>query len=86
MDEVKTVEDNVIRIVEIKTKEYPKNSETPEIVRLTPTGKISHAKTRVYTQRYRKEWEHMADFKGIEIFAIICTLIPHYINETCYSV
>ncbi|KAL6256155.1 hypothetical protein P5V15_012273 [Pogonomyrmex californicus] len=32
--------------------------------RLTPTGKISHAKTRVYTQRYRKEWEQMSDFKG----------------------
>ncbi|KAH0535144.1 nucleolin-like isoform X1 [Cotesia glomerata] len=32
--------------------------------RLTPTGKISHAKTRVYTQRYRKEWELMPDFKG----------------------
>ncbi|XP_014483570.1 PREDICTED: uncharacterized protein LOC106749040 isoform X3 [Dinoponera quadriceps] len=34
------------------------------IPRLTPTGKISHAKTRVYTQRYRKEWENMSDFKG----------------------
>lgn len=34
------------------------------LVRLTPTGKISHAKTRVYTQRYRKEWEQMTDFKG----------------------
>ncbi|KAL2715104.1 PH domain-containing protein -like isoform X1 [Vespula squamosa] len=32
--------------------------------RLTPTGKISYAKTRVYTQRYRKEWEQMPDFKG----------------------
>ncbi|XP_058805424.1 uncharacterized protein LOC131672307 [Phymastichus coffea] len=32
-------------------------------VRLTPTGKISHAKTRVYTQRYRKEWENTPDFK-----------------------
>ncbi|XP_011315399.1 uncharacterized protein [Fopius arisanus] len=32
--------------------------------KLTPTGKISHAKTRVYTQRYRKEWEQMPDFKG----------------------
>ncbi|XP_033221564.1 uncharacterized protein LOC117175871 [Belonocnema kinseyi] len=32
--------------------------------RLTPTGKISYAKTRVYTQRYRKEWEFMSDFKG----------------------
>jgi len=32
--------------------------------KLTPTGKISHAKTRVYTQRYRKEWEQMSDFKG----------------------
>ncbi|XP_034947271.1 uncharacterized protein [Chelonus insularis] len=32
--------------------------------RLTPTGKISHAKTRVYTQRYRKEWEQMPDFEG----------------------
>ncbi|KAG5313667.1 HIUH2 hydrolase, partial [Acromyrmex insinuator] len=33
-------------------------------LRLTPTGKISHAKTRVYTQRYRREWEQMSDFKG----------------------
>ncbi|KAL7306756.1 hypothetical protein TKK_0001122 [Trichogramma kaykai] len=29
----------------------------------TPTGKVSKAKTRVYTQRYRKEWECMTDFK-----------------------
>lgn len=36
--------------------------QTPK---LTPTGKISHAKTRVYTQRYRKEWEQMSDFKGM---------------------
>ena len=34
------------------------------VPRLTPTGKVSHAKTRVYTQRYRKEWEQMPDFKG----------------------
>ncbi|GAB1862786.1 hydroxyisourate hydrolase [Camponotus japonicus] len=39
--------------------------------RLTPTGKISHAKTRVYTQRYRKEWEQMQDFKGW------LTSVPH---------
>lgn len=32
--------------------------------KLTPTGKISHAKTRVYIQRYRKEWEQMNEFKG----------------------
>ncbi|XP_012223549.1 uncharacterized protein PF3D7_1120000-like isoform X2 [Linepithema humile] len=32
--------------------------------RLTPTGKISHAKTRVYAQRYRKDWEQMPEFKG----------------------
>ncbi|XP_012266993.2 uncharacterized protein LOC105692396 isoform X2 [Athalia rosae] len=31
---------------------------------LTPTGKISYAKTRVYTQRYRSAWEQMPDFKG----------------------
>ncbi|XP_076286924.1 uncharacterized protein LOC143212233 isoform X2 [Lasioglossum baleicum] len=37
---------------------------SPTGQRLTPTGKISHAKTRVYTQRYRKEWEQMPDFKG----------------------
>lgn len=37
---------------------------TPQ--RLTPTGKISHAKTRVYTQRYRKEWEESPEFKGKE--------------------
>lgn len=35
--------------------------------KLTPTGKVSHAKTRVYTQRYRKEWELMPDFKGKEL-------------------
>ncbi|KAF7988445.1 hypothetical protein HCN44_001018 [Aphidius gifuensis] len=35
---------------------------TPQ--KLTPTGKISHAKTRVYTQRYRKEWEESPEFKG----------------------
>lgn len=43
--------------------------------RLTPTGKISHAKTRVYTQRYRKEWEEMPDFKGKIVFhlsSIVC--------------
>ncbi|XP_017887934.1 uncharacterized protein LOC108629651 isoform X3 [Ceratina calcarata] len=40
------------------------NLVTPTGQRLTPTGKISHAKTRVYTQRYRKEWEQMPDFKG----------------------
>ncbi|XP_033330491.2 uncharacterized protein LOC117222720 isoform X3 [Megalopta genalis] len=40
------------------------NLLTPTGQRLTPTGKISHAKTRVYTQRYRKEWEQMPDFKG----------------------
>ncbi|XP_043248702.1 uncharacterized protein LOC122395317 isoform X3 [Colletes gigas] len=40
------------------------NFLTPTGQRLTPTGKISHAKTRVYTQRYRKEWEQMSDFKG----------------------
>lgn len=38
--------------------------EETKTIRLTPTGKISHAKTRVYTQRYRKEWEHTPDFKG----------------------
>ncbi|XP_066582404.1 uncharacterized protein [Prorops nasuta] len=36
---------------------------TPD-VKYTPTGKISHAKTRVYIQRYRKEWEQMPDFEG----------------------
>lgn len=70
MEEAKTVEDNVIRIVEVKTKEEPKTIETSDIVRLTPTGKISHAKTRVYTQRYRKEWEHMDDFKGTTYISI----------------
>lgn len=42
----------------------PADLLTPTGQRLTPTGKISHAKTRVYTQRYRKEWEQMPDFKG----------------------
>ncbi|XP_011172723.1 uncharacterized protein LOC105205126 isoform X2 [Solenopsis invicta] len=41
-----------------------RNLLTTSTPRLTPTGKISHAKTRVYTQRYRKEWEQMSDFKG----------------------
>lgn len=41
-----------------------KNLVATSPLRLTPTGKISHAKTRVYTQRYRKEWEQMSDFKG----------------------
>lgn len=43
--------------------------------RLTPTGKISHAKTRVYTQRYRKEWELMPDFKG-DFFTLLLFLSP----------
>ncbi|XP_012530777.1 uncharacterized protein LOC105833527 isoform X2 [Monomorium pharaonis] len=41
-----------------------RNLMTTSTPRLTPTGKISHAKTRVYTQRYRKEWEQASDFKG----------------------
>ncbi|XP_029662719.1 uncharacterized protein LOC115235219 isoform X1 [Formica exsecta] len=47
------------------------NLLTATTPRLTPTGKISHAKTRVYTQRYRKEWEQMQDFKGW------LTSVPH---------
>ncbi|XP_025263798.1 FK506-binding protein 5 isoform X2 [Camponotus floridanus] len=47
------------------------NLMTTTSPRLTPTGKISHAKTRVYTQRYRKEWEQMQDFKGW------LTSVPH---------
>ncbi|XP_072744631.1 uncharacterized protein [Anoplolepis gracilipes] len=47
------------------------NLLTATAPRLTPTGKISHAKTRVYTQRYRKEWEQMQDFKGW------LTSVPH---------
>lgn len=43
--------------------------------RLTPTGKISHAKTRVYTQRYRKEWEQMPDFKGTSRYCPSLSLI-----------
>ena len=51
--------------VEAKSSDASNNSSDPTImVRLTPTGKVSHAKTRVYTQRYRKEWELMPDFKG----------------------
>lgn len=43
------------------------------VPKLTPTGKISHAKTRVYTQRYRKEWEDMDDFRGVfHNFFIVC--------------
>jgi len=45
-------------------------SDLPIPRKLTPTGKISHAKTRVYTQRYRKEWEHIEEFKGTSIFHI----------------
>ena len=52
--------------VHIQIKEENKNE--PVVVRLTPTGKVSHAKTRVYTQRYRKEWEHMTEFKGNHLF------------------
>jgi hypothetical protein len=62
MEEDKAILDNVVLKVEVTPKVESNN--TSEIVRLTPTGKISHAKTRVYTQRYRKEWEHMTDFKG----------------------
>ncbi|XP_018357624.1 PREDICTED: histone H3.v1-like isoform X3 [Trachymyrmex cornetzi] len=40
------------------------SSSPSQPLRLTPTGKISHAKTRVYTQRYRREWEQMSDFQG----------------------
>lgn len=46
--------------------------------RLTPTGKISHAKTRVYTQRYRKEWELMQDFKGKFLYFLFLYLIYFY--------
>ncbi|XP_014203749.1 uncharacterized protein LOC106636034 isoform X2 [Copidosoma floridanum] len=49
---------DVVRIVEVSSI-----TEAHVPVRLTPTGKISHAKSRVYTQRYRKEWEDMSDFK-----------------------
>lgn len=45
-------------------------------IRLTPTGKISRAKTRVYTQRYRKEWEHMTDFKGTKF-----KILKHFFNS-----
>ncbi|XP_076169440.1 uncharacterized protein LOC143147762 isoform X2 [Ptiloglossa arizonensis] len=48
----------------VTSSETVLNFLTPTGQRLTPTGKISHAKTRVYTQRYRKEWEQMPDFKG----------------------
>ncbi|XP_015517101.1 uncharacterized protein LOC107222313 isoform X1 [Neodiprion lecontei] len=51
------------RIVKSEKSGSPKREEILHL-QLTPTGKISHAKTRVYTQRYRKAWEQMPDFKG----------------------
>ncbi|XP_043286332.1 uncharacterized protein [Venturia canescens] len=57
--ENKTLTDNLIR-----TNQTIVCSGLFNGPRLTPTGKISHAKTRVYTQRYRKEWEQMPDFRG----------------------
>ncbi|XP_046734477.1 uncharacterized protein LOC124404416 [Diprion similis] len=50
----------------IVKNEKPGSGQTEDILhlQLTPTGKISHAKTRVYTQRYRKAWELMPDFEG----------------------
>lgn len=67
MEEIKETDksnENVrVRIVEVD----PKNQTIDESIgvpRFTRTGKISYAKTRVYTQRYRKEWENMNDFKG----------------------
>lgn len=68
MEEDKEIQDEDlnVRIVDVgqKTDIIENSLDSCEIVRLTPTGKISHAKTRVYTQRYRKDWEYMSDFKG----------------------
>jgi len=49
---------------------YANLSESNIPRKLTPTGKISRAKTRVYTQRYRRDWEHLREFKGKSIFYI----------------
>lgn len=61
---ISTMEDDKYVQVDEKTIILQSNSSEMQ-PRLTPTGKISYAKTRVYTQRYRKEWEFMTDFKGI---------------------
>lgn len=58
------------KFIEVGDKTIILQTTSSEIPRLTPTGKISYAKTRVYTQRYRKEWEQMSDFKGICFFKI----------------
>lgn len=49
----------------------PEISGLSEVPKYTPTGKVSLAKTRVYTQRYRKDWELMSDFRGW------LTSVPH---------
>lgn len=59
------------KFIEVGDKTIILQTTSSEIPRLTPTGKISYAKTRVYTQRYRKEWEQMSDFKGW------LTSVPH---------
>ncbi|XP_051162592.1 uncharacterized protein LOC127282412 isoform X2 [Leptopilina boulardi] len=59
------------KYIEVDSKTIILHTDPPELPRLTPTGKISYAKTRVYTQRYRKEWEQTSDFKGW------LTSVPH---------
>lgn len=52
------------KYIEVDNKTIILHTSPSELPRLTPTGKISYAKTRVYTQRYRKEWEQTTDFRG----------------------
>lgn len=62
------------KYIEVDSKTIILHTDPPELPRLTPTGKISYAKTRVYTQRYRKEWEQTSDFKGINIYIFFLTI------------
>ncbi|XP_043461329.1 uncharacterized protein LOC122497955 [Leptopilina heterotoma] len=59
------------KYIEVDNKTIILHTNPSELPRLTPTGKISYAKTRVYTQRYRKEWEQTTDFRGW------LTSVPH---------
>lgn len=59
------------KYIEVDNKTIILHTSPSELPRLTPTGKISYAKTRVYTQRYRKEWEQTTDFRGW------LTSVPH---------
>lgn len=74
-----------------KSEEPAPEKDQKDLPRLTATGKISHAKTRVYTQRYRKEWEEMTDFKGwfeksiIFLFSLLNTLFSGWLTSVPYQ-